>query len=77
MIVLRSVRLSRTQFIGKDKKKGDDDITPEEELHNFLKDLKREKDTREKYKAITGREAPRELTYMPPLVTAAITDGRE
>lgn len=63
--------------LGKDKKKGDDDITPEEELHNFLKDLKREKDTREKYKAITGREAPRELTHMPPLVTAAITDGRE
>jgi len=31
-------------------------------LHNFLQDLKKEKETREKYKAITGKEAPRELT---------------
>jgi|1048.fasta_scaffold207337_1 hypothetical protein len=61
--------------VGKDKKKMDEDITPEEELHNFLKDLKKEKDTREKYKAITGKEAPRELTYVPPQVHAAITES--
>jgi hypothetical protein len=42
----------------------DDGITPEEELHNFLHDLKQEKENREKYKAITGKEAPRELAMM-------------
>lgn len=36
-------------------------MAPEIELHNFLEDLKREKEVREKYKAITGKEAPREL----------------
>ncbi len=49
--------------IEKDKKKQEEEKAPEEELHNFLQDLKREKETREKYKAITGKEAPRELTY--------------
>ena len=48
--------------IEKDKKKQEEDITPEEELHNFLQDLKKEKETRERYKAITGKEAPRELS---------------
>jgi hypothetical protein len=51
-------------ILEKDKKKGEvEDITPEEELHNFLQDLKREKEVKEKYKALTGKEAPRELTY--------------
>ena len=50
--------------IEKDKKGKDDDITPEEELHNFLQDLKKEKEQREKYKAITGKEAPRELALL-------------
>jgi len=55
----------------------DEDITPEEELHNFLKEVKKEKDQREKYKAITGKEAPRELTYIPPQVHAAITESSQ
>ena len=60
---LKSKKRSELIFqIEKDKKKQEDDITPEEELHNFLQDLKKEKETREKYKAITGKEAPRELS---------------
>jgi hypothetical protein len=37
--------------------------------------LKKEKETREKYKALTGKEAPRELTYMSAEIQAAITGG--
>ena len=43
------------------KKKQIEEITPEEELHNFLQDIKQEKEQREKYKMITGKEAPRNL----------------
>lgn len=45
----------------KRKKKQIEEITPEEELHNFLQDIKQEKEQREKYKMITGKEAPRNL----------------
>ena len=61
--------LSYYIYLEKDKKGGkfDEEFAPEEELHNFLQDLKREKEQREKYKAITGREAPRELVaYVQP-----------
>lgn len=57
----------------KDKKKQEEEFAPEEELHNFLQDLKREKETREKYKAITGKEAPRELTYQQFEATTGLT----
>ena len=50
-------------FIEKQKKQEEIEITPDEELHNFLQDLKKEKDQRDKYKAITGKEAPRSLNY--------------
>jgi len=62
MTVLLKVSCIILISIEKDKKKLEEEITPEEELHNFLQDLKKEKETREKYKAITGKEAPRELT---------------
>jgi hypothetical protein len=48
----------------KDKKKMEEEMTPEVEIHNFLEDLKKEKEAREKYKAITGKEAPRELNIL-------------
>lgn len=63
-----SLKIKSCVFIeGKDKKKGggpEEDVTPEEELHNFLQDLKKTKETREKFKAITGREAPRDLEML-------------
>lgn len=39
-------------------------MTIEEEFHNFLKELKGEKDQKEKYKAITGKEAPRDFNFI-------------
>ena len=39
-------------------------MTIEEDFHNFMKDLDTEKKQREKYKAITGKEAPRDFNYL-------------
>ncbi len=63
-MTVRKVRdFSQLLFLEKDKKKQEEEITPEEELHKFLQDIKKDKDQREKYKAITGKEAPRELKF--------------
>ena len=37
----------------KNKKKQYEEVTIEEDLHNFLQDLKKDKETKEKYKALT------------------------
>lgn len=50
--------------IEKINKKQDEEITPEEELHNFLLDLKQGQEQKEKYKAITGKDAPRDLSIL-------------
>jgi len=40
-------------------------VTIEEEFHNFLKEIKNEKDTKEKIKAIKdGKESARDFNYL-------------
>lgn len=64
-IALRKVSLNHSQinFIEKQLKKAEEEISPEEELHNFLQDLKKDKDQRVQYKMITGKEAPSTLNF--------------
>ena len=52
-------------------------MAPEIELHNFLEDLKREKEVREKYKAIT-EDLVRETfpTLLPVAAPAVVIDGQ-
>lgn len=41
-----------------------EEVPIEEEFHNFMKELKVEKECKEKYKAITGKEPPRDFNYL-------------